>query len=92
MLYWLKCKEVAESGFRISRMAKRACNSPNLLLKCVSKVLGQMWALLALRGVSGLLRHILGTKMSSQIAFSTPKSIHIHKINSQIGLFNSPKK
>ena len=46
MLYWLKCKEVAESWFRISRMAKRACNSPNLLLKCVSKVLGQMWALL----------------------------------------------
>ena len=29
-------------------------------VKCVSKVLGQMWALLALRGVPGLLRHILG--------------------------------
>ena len=28
------------------------------MLKCVSKVLGQMWALLALRGVPGLLRHI----------------------------------
>ena len=28
-------------------------------VKCVSKVLGQMWALLALRGVPGLLRHIL---------------------------------
>ena len=30
-----------------------------LKVKCVSKVLGQMWALLALRGVPGLLRHIL---------------------------------
>ena len=29
------------------------------IVKCVSKVLGQMWALLALRGVPGLLRHIL---------------------------------
>ena len=29
------------------------------VIKCVSKVLGQMWALLALRGVPGLLRHIL---------------------------------
>ena len=28
-------------------------------IKCVSKVLGQMWALLALRCVPGLLRHIL---------------------------------
>ena len=34
----------------------------------------------------------LGTKMYSQIAFSTPKSIHIFKINLQIGLFNSPEK
>ena len=32
---------------------------PNNQIKCVSKVLGQMWALLALRGVPGLLRHIL---------------------------------
>ena len=36
--------------------------------------------------------HFSSTKMSSQNAFSTPKSIHIHKINSQIGLFNSLEK
>ena len=34
-------------------------NVQYVYVKCVSKVLGQMWALLALIGVPGLLRHIL---------------------------------
>ena len=41
---------------------------------------------------SSFCSHFSSTKMSSQNAFSTPKSIHINKINSQIGLFNSREK
>ena len=41
---------------------------------------------------SSFCSHFSSTKMSSQSVFSTPKSIHIHKINSLIELFNSHVK
>ena len=40
-----------------------------LKVKCVSKVPGQLWALLALRGVPGLLRHILFGFEQEQIMY-----------------------
>ena len=45
--------------FRLLTFSSNLCDFLESFIKCVSKVLGQMWALLALRGVPGLLRHIL---------------------------------